>query len=93
MNEGKTIIGYAAPAKATTVLNYFGIGEKEVQFTIDDNSLKHEKYIPGADIKIISSHTENLNYDYVLVLAWNFFDAIAKNNKNRFSKSKFIKLK
>jgi len=93
LNEGKTIIGYAAPAKATTVLNYFGIGEKEVEFTIDDNSLKHEKYIPGVGIKIISSHTENLNYDYILVLAWNFFDSIVKNNKNKFLNSKFIKLK
>jgi nucleoside-diphosphate-sugar epimerase/SAM-dependent methyltransferase/dTDP-4-dehydrorhamnose 3,5-epimerase-like enzyme len=93
LNEGKTIIGYAAPAKATTVLNYFGISEKEVQFTIDDNSLKHEKYIPGVGIKIISSDTENLNYDYVLILAWNFFDAIVQSNKSRFPKSKFIKLK
>ena len=33
------------------------------------------------------------NYDYVLVLAWNFFDSIKKNNKKIFSNSKFIKLK
>ena len=92
--KGKTIIGYGAPAKATTILNYFGINRKNFLFTIDDNSLKQNKFIPGTDIQIKNiDDIDPKNYDYVLVLAWNFFDLIRENNKVIFSKSDFIKLK
>ena len=92
--EDKRIIGYGAPAKATTILNYFGLSDKDLEYTVDDNSLKQNKFIPGTDIQI--KNIEDIkpnNYDYVLVLAWNFFDSIKKNNKKIFSNSKFIKLK
>ena len=92
--EEKQIIGYGAPAKATTILNYFGLSDKDLSFTVDDNSLKQNKFIPetGIQIKNINDVKPN-TYDYVLVLAWNFFDAIKKNNEEIFSESKFIKLK
>ncbi len=94
LKEDKKIIGYGAPAKATTVLNYFGLTEKEFSFTIDDNLLKQNKYIPGTNIQIKNlSSVKTNSYDYVLVLAWNFFDVIKKNNKKTFENSKFIKLK
>jgi len=92
--EEKRIIGYGAPAKATTLLNYFGLNDKDLQYTVDDNSLKQNKFIPGTDIQIKNIEDIKPNsYDYVLVLAWNFFDSIKKNNKKIFSNSKFIKLK
>ena len=92
--EDKRIIGYGAPAKATTILNYFGLSDKDLQYTVDDNSLKQNKFIPGTDIQIKNIEDIKPNsYDYVLVLAWNFFDSIKKNNKKIFSNSKFIKLK
>lgn len=94
MSNEKKIIGYGAPAKATTILNYYGLTDGEIQFTIDDNSLKHNKFIPETGIQI--KHINDINpdnYDFVLVLAWNFFDLIKKNNKKLFSKSKFIRLK
>ena len=47
----KTIIGYGAPAKATTALNFFGIS-KEIDFIVEDNKLKHNKFIPGVKIPI-----------------------------------------
>tara|TARA_B100002019_G_scaffold166126_1_gene143601 strand:+ start:2336 stop:4879 length:2544 start_codon:yes stop_codon:yes gene_type:complete len=94
LKEDKKIIGYGAPAKATTVLNYFGLTEKEFLFTIDDNFLKQDKYIPGTNIQIKNlSSVKTNSYDYVLVLAWNFFDVIKKNNKKTFENSEFIKLK
>lgn len=94
LSEGKNIIGYGAPAKATTVLNYFGLSEKHIQFTIDDNKLKQNKYIPGANIKIQSFNIIDSNkVDYVLVLAWNFFDQIKTNIATKLPNSKFIKLK
>ena len=87
--EEKQIIGYGAPAKATTILNYFGLSDKDLSFTVDDNSLKQNKFIPetGIQIKNINDVKPN-TYDYVLVLAWNFFDAIKKNNEEIFSESK-----
>ncbi len=93
-SENKKIIGYGAPAKATTILNYFGLSDKDFLFTIDENSLKQNKFIPGTDIQIKNIDDINPNnYDYVLVLAWNFFDIIKKNNKQHFKNSEFIKLK
>jgi len=93
-SENKKIIGYGAPAKATTILNYFGLSDKDFLFTIDENSLKQNKFIPGTDIQIKNIDDINPNnYDYVLVLAWNFFDIIKKNNKQYFKNSEFIKLK
>tara|TARA_Y100000748_G_scaffold293446_1_gene283006 strand:- start:932 stop:1429 length:498 start_codon:yes stop_codon:yes gene_type:complete len=93
-SENKKIIGYGAPAKATTILNYFGLSDKDFLFTIDENSLKQNKFIPGTEIQIKNIDDINPNdYDYVLVLAWNFFDIIKKNNKQYFKNSEFIKLK
>ena len=93
-SDGNKIIGYGALAKATTILNYFGLNENDFQFTVDDNSLKQNKFIPGTNIQIKSINDIDANhYSYVLVLAWNFFDAIKKSNKKVFHNSKFIKLK
>jgi len=94
LSENKNIIGYGAPAKATTVLNYFGIDNKYFQYVIDDSEIKHNKYIPKTNIQIKSKNDINVNdYDYILVLAWNFYDSIKKNNKVQFPNSEFIKLK
>ena len=75
------IIGYGSPAKATTALNFFGISN-EIDFVIEDNKLKHGKFIPGVQIPIKNkSIVKNKDYT-VLVLAWNFFKEIKENNKN-----------
>ncbi len=93
-SDGKTIIGYGAPAKATTILNYFGLTDNEIEFTLDDNLLKHNKFIPGTGIQIKQvSDIKPDDFNYVLVLAWNFFESIKKNNSKIFKNSKFIKLK
>ena len=52
--ENNNIIGYGAPAKATTILNYFGLSNEDIKYTIDDNSLKQSKFIPGTNIQIKS---------------------------------------
>jgi len=79
--EYKNIIGYGAPAKATTMLNFFNVKD-EIDFIIEDNELKHEKYMPGINIPIIAKNKLKLKNPIVLVLAWNFFDDIKKNNKD-----------
>jgi hypothetical protein len=77
--KNKKIIAYGAPAKATTALNFFGIS-KEIDFIVEDNQLKQNKFIPGVKIPIKNkSHVKNKD-NLLLVLAWNFFDDIKKNN-------------
>ena len=74
----KKIYGFGAPAKATTALNYFGISDKFHE-VFEDNSLKHNKFIPGTNLKIVKKNNKN-DVDCLVVLAWNFFNDIKKNN-------------
>ena len=76
-----SIVGYGAPAKATTALNFFNIS-KEIDYIVEDNKLKHGKYIPGVNIKIVSKKEFKNKDQAILVLAWNFFDEIKKNNND-----------
>ena len=80
-SKNNKIIGYGSPAKATTALNFFGIS-KEISFIVEDNKLKHGKLIPGVNIPIYSKDKIKDNNSSVLVLAWNFFEEIKKNNKH-----------
>ena len=89
-DKNKIIAGFGAPAKATTAINYFGI-ETFFDYVIEDNNLKHNKYIPGTKIKIISKEKLKDKIDCLIVLAWNFFDEIKKNNKVISKKIKSIK--
>ena len=88
--ENKIIVGYGAPAKATTALNFFGINN-QIDFIVEDNKLKHNKFIPGVKIPISSKIKIKNKLPIILVLAWNFFDDIKKNNQN-LSK-KFVNIK
>jgi len=88
------IAAYGSPAKATTALNFFGITNHDIAYTIEDNKLKHGKVIPGVNIPIKSKdHAfENLP-DVIIVLAWNFFDIIVENNQELIDKGvKFISI-
>jgi nucleoside-diphosphate-sugar epimerase len=84
------IVGYGSPAKATTALNFFGISE-EIDFIIEDNKLKQGKFLPGMKIPIKSKENLKEKTDYLLVLAWNFFNEIKKNNSDLADK--FISIK
>ena len=79
--KNNQIIGYGAPAKATTALNFFGISE-EIDFIVEDNELKHKKFIPGVKIPIKNKSSIKNKKNILLVLAWNFYDDIKKNNSN-----------
>ena len=77
--NNKPIIGYGAPAKSTTALNFFGIS-KEIDFIIEDNKLKHNKFVPGVKIPIKNKSSIKDKNNNLIVLAWNFYDDIKKNN-------------
>ena len=77
--DNKVIVGYGAPAKATTALNFFGIS-KEIDFIVEDNKLKHNKFIPGVKIPIKNKSEIKDKRNTLIVLAWNFYKDIIKNN-------------
>ena len=89
--KNKKIIFYGSPAKATTKLNFFNIEKKKYK-TIEDNDLKVGKYIPNVDVEICSKESiKSSEFDCVVVLAWNFFNEIKKNNTDL--SAKFISIK
>lgn len=75
--EGRHIAGYGAPAKASTLLNYCGIGAEAIDYTVDRNPHKQGRLVPGTRIPI---HAPDMlartRPDYVLVLPWNLRDEI-----------------
>ena len=72
------VVGYGAPAKATTALNFFGV-TKEINYILEDNELKHNKFIPGVKIQIKKKSILK-DKNPIVVLAWNFYKDIKKNN-------------
>ena len=84
------IVGYGSPAKATTALNFFNVSD-EISCIIEDNKLKHGKFVPGVKIPIVSKDKLKNKKNTILVLAWNFFEEIKINNKN--ISNKFINIK
>ena len=84
------IIGYGSPAKATTALNFFNVSD-EISCIIEDNKLKHGKFVPGVKIPIVGKNKLKNKKNTILVLAWNFFEEIKINNKN--ISNKFINIK
>jgi len=91
-NENKKIVGYGAPAKGNTLLNYFEIDNKILDFIVDDSPLKQGLYTPGTHIPIFSSDKlKEEKPDYLLLLAWNYTESILKKEQKLRDKGvKFI---
>ena len=71
--EGKTIVGYGAPGKGNTLLNYCGIRSDFLDYTVDRNPYKQGKFLPGTHIPIYGpERIRETRPDYVLILPWNF---------------------
>lgn len=70
--EGKTIVGYGAPAKGNTLLNYCGIKTDSIDYTVDRNPYKQGRYLPGSHIPIEApDKIRETKPDYVFILPWN----------------------
>lgn len=77
--SGKKVLGYGAPAKASTMLNYCGIGPELLPFTVDRSPHKQGHYLPGVNIPIKTPEALiAARPDYVLILPWNLRDEIAE---------------
>jgi SAM-dependent methyltransferase len=75
--EGKTVVGYGAPGKGNTLLNYCGIRTDFFDYTVDRNPYKHGKFLPGTHIPIYAPNKiQETKPDYVLILPWNFKEEI-----------------
>jgi len=76
--EGRTVAGYGAPGKATTFLNYCGIGPELLPYTVDRNPYKHGRLMPGTHNPIHPvEHIAETRPDYIWILPWNLRDEIA----------------
>lgn len=79
--DGYKLVGYGAPAKATTALNFYNIDNTIIEYIVEDNQLKHKKIVPGVNIPIHPKEEINNNKpDIIVTFAWNFFEEIKKNN-------------
>ena len=77
--RGQTVVGYGAPAKGNTLLNYCGIGPELMPFTVDRSPHKQGLYLPGTRIPIRAPEALLASRpDYVFILPWNLRDEITQ---------------
>jgi hypothetical protein len=70
--DGKRVVGYGAPGKGNTLLNYCGIRRDLLEYTVDRNPYKHGLFTPGTRIPVYNpSVIAEDRPDVVLVLPWN----------------------
>jgi SAM-dependent methyltransferase len=75
--EGKRVVGYGAPGKGNTLLNYCGVRADFIDFTVDRNPYKHGRFLPGSHIPIFApDKLDEVRPDYVFILPWNLKDEI-----------------
>jgi hypothetical protein len=78
---GKQIVGYGAPGKGNTLLNFCGIRNDFLDYTVDRSPHKQGKFLPGTHIQICPvERIRETRPDYVLILPWNLKDEIMKLN-------------
>lgn len=77
--DGKRIAAYGAPAKGNTLLNYCGIREDFIDYTVDRSPAKQGRFLPGTHIPVFSpDRISETRPDYVLILPWNLRDEIVQ---------------
>jgi 2-polyprenyl-3-methyl-5-hydroxy-6-metoxy-1,4-benzoquinol methylase len=76
-NKGKSIVGYGAPAKGNTLLNYCGIRSDLLDYTVDRSPYKQGCFLPGTHIPIFHpDRIKETQPDYLLILPWNLQEEI-----------------
>ncbi|MBI5553660.1 MAG: class I SAM-dependent methyltransferase [Candidatus Diapherotrites archaeon] len=89
--QGKTIAGYGAAAKASTLLNYCGIGPETVSFIVDDAPTKQGKAFSGNRVPITSSAALKENHvDYLVLFAWTLTRELIRKTQGMNFRGKYI---
>jgi len=76
---GKKIVAYGAAAKGNTLLNYCGVKKDMIDFVVDANPAKQNKFMPASHIPIVTEQSiKDSKPDFILILPWNIKDEIVK---------------
>jgi hypothetical protein len=76
--QGKHVVGYGAPGKGNTLLNYCGIRTDLLDYTVDRNPYKHGRFTPGTHIPILPpEQIAETQPDAIVILPWNLAKEIA----------------
>ena len=89
----KKIIGFGAPGRGTTFLNFCSINNNYLNYIVDSSPLRAGKLMPGVKVPIY--HTDHLvknhkEVDYILIIAWSYKDQIIKQVRKINKNIKFI---
>lgn len=80
--NGKTVVGFGAPAKGVTLLNYCGLGPNDITFLVDSTPAKQGRFMPGVHIPVYpEAYLKGKSVDAILVLAWNYRDEVMRKIK------------
>ena len=92
-SNGKTIAGYAATSKSTTILNYCGIDSKLIEFVSDSTPEKQGTFMPGSGIPVVTPEfLRERKPDYIVLFAWNHErEILEKESQLTSSGSKWIR--
>jgi len=75
--DNKRIAAYGAAAKGNTLLNYCGVKNDLIEYVVDANPHKQDKFLPASHIPIVNEDYLKTNQpDYVIILPWNLKDEI-----------------
>ena len=75
--QGKKVAAYGAAAKGNTLLNYCGIKTDLINFVVDANPHKQNKFLPGSHIPVVAEQLiKDLKPDYIIIFPWNIKDEI-----------------
>ena len=81
--QGETIVGYGAPAKGNTLLNYCGIRTDMIDYTVDRSPHKQGHLLPGTRIPVYApERIQETKPDYLLILPWNLRDEIIEQMRH-----------
>jgi hypothetical protein len=91
-SAGRTVVGYGAPAKGNTLLNYCGVREDFLDYTVDRAPSKQGTLLPGTRIPVHAPEKIlETKPDYVLILPWNIKDEVVdKMSAGRVCGGRFV---
>jgi hypothetical protein len=77
--SNKTVVAYGAAAKGNTMLNFCGVKNDLIQYVVDANPHKQNKFLPASHIPVVNENfLKNDRPDYVIILPWNLKEEVSE---------------